>query len=220
MQVLNEWLLTPERVAIYLPNSTAVVADLHLGYDEARRRASEAVPLRPLSEVLRPLTAALVRHRISRLVIAGDLLEDACCQTAFHEFRAQMDAIGVEEITIVPGNHDRGSGPEACFGAETSSYQLGVWQVVHGDESLPHGPVVQGHEHPVARWSNRLGGPCYLVAEEHLVLPAFSIDAVGVNVLGARRWRNYRCCVIVGAQVLDFGPVGSLRRARSPGASG
>src|SRR5712692_4216138 len=127
MQVLNEWLLTPERVAIHLPSATAVVADLHLGYDEARRFAGEAVPQRSLDEILRPLARALVRHRAPRLVIAGDLLEDGRCQAAFREFRAWLNAIGVDEITIVPGNHDRGSGAGVCFGEEVGAYQLGDW---------------------------------------------------------------------------------------------
>ena len=33
----------------------------------------------------------------------------------------------------------------------------------------------------------------------------FSADAAGVNVLCARRWAGYRCGVIVGERVLDFG---------------
>jgi metallophosphoesterase superfamily enzyme len=71
---------------------------------------------------------------------------------------------------------------------------------------------VQGHEHPWARWGPGLGAACYLFAPGHLVLPAYSPDAAGVNVLGARRWADYRCAVIAGDEVLDFGPVGGLPR--------
>jgi hypothetical protein len=52
-----------------------------------------------------------------------------------------------------------------------------------------------------------VGGPCYLVAASRLVLPACSADAAGVNVIGARAWRDFRCCVIAEDQVLDFGPL-------------
>ncbi len=62
-------------------------------------------------------------------------------------------------------------------------FVLGRWHIVHGDEQLPDGPVVQGHEHPIARWEERVGGPCFLVAKRRLILPAFSPDAAGVNVL-------------------------------------
>ena len=44
MLVHDEWLLMPQRVAVHLPTATAVLSDLHLGYNEARRRDGEAVP--------------------------------------------------------------------------------------------------------------------------------------------------------------------------------
>ena len=46
MILRHDWLLTPARVAIHTPTRTAVLADLHLGYAEARHRTGEAVPLR------------------------------------------------------------------------------------------------------------------------------------------------------------------------------
>src|SRR5438270_5847367 len=36
MIVHEDWLLTPVRAAVHLPTATAVVADLHLGYELAR----------------------------------------------------------------------------------------------------------------------------------------------------------------------------------------
>src|SRR5262245_15829602 len=75
MRVLDDWLLTAERIAVHLPSRTAVVADLHLGYAEARRRSGEAVPDDALDEQLSGLGQALQRHGTRRLVVAGDLLE-------------------------------------------------------------------------------------------------------------------------------------------------
>src|SRR3954469_14587931 len=77
MRVLDDWLLTPWRVAVHLPTVTAVAADLHLGYDRVRRRNGEAVPPRGLADELAPLAEALRRSGVRRLVIAGDLFEDA-----------------------------------------------------------------------------------------------------------------------------------------------
>jgi metallophosphoesterase superfamily enzyme len=89
---------------------------------------------------------------------------------------------------------------------------LGRWRVVHGDGPLPAGPVVQGHEHPSIAWRNGPGGPCFLLAPDRLILPAYSLDAAGVNVLGVRHWRDFRCWVIAGREVLDLGPVSTLPR--------
>ncbi len=212
-RVLAEWLLTPERVVLHLPTATAVVADLHLGYDEARRRRGEAVPARPPAEQLAPLGRALARHGCRRLVVAGDLLEDGHCQNALAELRAWLRAAGVELVGVVPGNHDAGlAGATGELPLCPEGVLLGEWRVVHGDGELPEGPAVQGHEHPWFRWRGRLSGPCYLVGPTRLVVPAYSDDAAGVNVRGDRRWRDFRCLVIAGEEVLDFGELRSLGR--------
>ncbi len=210
-RVLGYWLLTPQRVALHLPTATAVVADLHLGYDEARRLRGEAVPARQLDEQLAPLHHALTRHRCRRLVVAGDLLEDGGCRDALSAFQGWLEAAGVELVAVVPGNHDGGlaeAGSELAVCAE--GVRLGEWRVVHGDGELPEGPVVQGHEHPWFRWRGRLSAPCYLVGPSRIVLPAYSDDAAGANVRGYRRWRDFRCLVIAGDEVLDFGELSTL----------
>jgi putative SbcD/Mre11-related phosphoesterase len=212
MRVLADWLLTPERVALHTGSCTGVVADLHLGYAQARARGGEAVPARQLADALAPLAAALKRHGARRLVIAGDLLEDGRRgrEEVVEELRRWLEGAGLELAAVVPGNHDRGLGRAAlpiCAGG----YRLGGWLVVHGDGALPDGPVVQGHEHPYLRWG-RLEAACYLVGADRLVLPAFSPDAAGVNVVGAQRWAAYRCCPIAGQRVLDLGMVEDLKR--------
>jgi metallophosphoesterase superfamily enzyme len=70
--------------------------------------------------------------------------------------------------------------------------------------------VVHGHVHPCLRWRG-LAAPCYLVDPKRLVLPAFSGDAAGAGVLRSPRWKSYRCCVVAGDRVLDFGELGRLR---------
>jgi metallophosphoesterase superfamily enzyme len=215
--VHDDWLLTPERAALHVPTGTAVVADLHLGYDGARRRAGEAVPSVPLPEVLAPLRRLLARHRCTRLVIAGDLFEDAWCPELARELDGWLDGMGVKLAGVVPGNHDRGLTAVAGWLLFPDGLDVGCWRIVHGDGSLPEGPVVCGHFHPWLRWG-RVSAPCYLVDGDRLVLPAFSADARGVNVRGVERWRSYSCCAIAGDDVLDLGEVGALAGRRPRGA--
>ena len=217
MRVHDAWVLTPERAAIHLPTSTVVVADLHLGYDLARRRGGEAVPPVGLGEVLAPLQQLLSRHGCSRLVIAGDLFEDAWCPELARELNGWLDGQGVDLAGVVPGNHDRGLLAAAAWPLFPSGLDLGGWRIVHGDGSLPEGRVVCGHFHPWLRWG-RVSAPCYLVGADRMVLPAFSQDARGVNVRGAACWRDDRCCAIVGDEVLDLGRLGALTRYRPSGA--
>ena len=61
---------------------------------------------------------------------------------------------------------------------------------------------------------SRIAAPCYLSGAGHIVLPAFSADARGVNVLGMKAWQRYRCYVPAGDEVLDLGEVAGLGRVR------
>lgn len=218
MIVHDDWLLTPQRAAIHLPSATAVIADVHLGYDRARRRRGEAVPDFSLRETCAALAAVLAGHPVRALVIAGDLCEDAAGLGLAGELLARLEARGVRLAGVAPGNHDRGlhrlEGLPLCPGGVA----LGGWRVVHGDGPLPEGRVVHGHHHPCLRWGRRVAAPCYLVGPERIVLPAFSADAAGVNVLGSCCWHGYRCCALAGEAVLDFGEVEHLKtHARSAG---
>jgi putative SbcD/Mre11-related phosphoesterase len=210
MQV-SDWLLTPHRLAIHLPTMTAVVADLHLGYGEARQRNGEAVPARSLSDQLTALGRAVQEHNVHCLVIAGDLFEDGRFATdtaeALHEWLKQNE---LDLAAIVPGNHDRGL-DATRWPLHLNGFELGRWRVVHGDGALPEGPVVQGHLHPCVRWLG-VTAPCYLYGGQHLTLPAYSADAAGVNLLRERYCTTERCYAIVGERVLDFGSIADLRR--------
>jgi putative SbcD/Mre11-related phosphoesterase len=210
MRVLDEWLLTPWRMAVHLPSATAVVADLHLGYDRVRRRNGEAVPVRAIRDELAPLEQALRQTNVRHLVIAGDLFEDARveCDEMVEELTGWLSP-EIELVGVVPGNHDRGLGGGEALRIIREGIELGRWLVVHGDGETPDRPFVQGHEHPWFRWRPGVEGPCYLVGEGRLVLPAFSRDAAGANVRGKGCWAAFRCCVISGSEVLDFG---ELRR--------
>jgi putative SbcD/Mre11-related phosphoesterase len=219
VEVHNEWLLTPERVGIHLPTGTAVAADLHLGYDQARNRAGDAVPIAPLEEQLAPLRRAFVRHGIRRLVVAGDLVEDAECGDVIPRFMEWLTTIHVQFIGMIPGNHDQGIAM-AGLPIHARSLSLGTWRVVHGDKRTPAGQVVQGHIHPVLRWSRSAAGVCFLAGPDRLILPAFSPDAAGINVVNNPRWRDFHCYVIAGGRVLDLGELRGLATQRKPQASG
>jgi putative SbcD/Mre11-related phosphoesterase len=215
MLVHADWLLTPERVAVHLPTATAVAADLHLGYDQARQRRGEAVPLAGLDDLLGALARLVPRHGLRRLVVAGDLFEDGAGWALVPDLLGWLGARGLELAGVVPGNHDRGLADAARdLPLRPHGVRLGDWLVVHGDGTLPPGRLVLGHFHPCLRWGRGIAAPCYLIGAERIVLPAFSADAAGVDVLGARGWRDYRCAAVAGDRVLDFGDVGHLAAAR------
>jgi putative SbcD/Mre11-related phosphoesterase len=213
VRVHGDWLLTPERAAIHLPTATAVLADVHLGYDGARRRRGDAVPAVDLEACLAPLHALVLRHDIRRLAIAGDLFEDGPHPKLVDELLAWLKQAKIDRLVVVPGNHDRGlhSG-HPSLEVLRNGLTLGPWRVVHGDGRLGRDKLVHGHWHPCLRWGDAIVAPCFLVGPDRIVLPAYSPDAAGANVLAAKRWRPYRCAVIAGTDVLDFGPLADLPR--------
>jgi len=217
MIVHDEWLLTTARAALHLPTATLVLADLHLGYERARHRAGEAVPGRPIDDILSPLKPLLRARQPRRMVIAGDLFEAMPDLDTATGLLAWFARVGVELAAVVPGNHDgKLSGLAHLLPVCPDGFDVGGWRVLHGDGPLPDANVVYGHVHPWVRWSSLLSGPCYLVAPARIVLPAFSTDAAGVNVVPGRKWGDHRCCVIAGDEVLDFGELRALRKRMRP----
>lgn len=215
MRVLDEWLLTPQRAAVHLPTATAVLADLHLGYDEARRRRGEAIPSQGLGGLGDTLATLRAVHGAKRLVIAGDLCEDASGLALLPDLVALVGQQGLELTAVVPGNHDRGLARHAAtLPLAPEGVQLGGWLVLHGDGPLPAGRRVMGHFHPRLRWGPRVSASCYLVGPDQLVLPAFSRDAAGEDVLRSRRWVGHRCVAIADDALLDFGPIDRLAEQR------
>ena len=150
-------------------------------------------------------------------------------------FRDWLYRRKVEWIAFVPGNHDAGlldSPARRHLPICREGVMLGAWRIVHGEGRLPEGPLVHGHEHPWLRWSpkNRairpqvsagriapstIDGPCYLSGVGRLVLPAYSTEAAGANVLPPRRGRSLCCHVIAGDKVFDCGELTTLRHRLS-----
>jgi putative SbcD/Mre11-related phosphoesterase len=181
-----------------------VVADLHLGYCETRRRGGDAVPTFLLSEILSPLRKVLRRYGLHRLVIAGDLFERGIDDVLLNELRNWLRSMNIQLVGIVPGNHDRLQGQgRADLMIAPDGIALGEWLVVHGDRPMTRRPTICGHFHPGVDLAGRRW-PCYLVTPNRIVLPAYSLDARGGH---DKAWPGYRRLVPAGAEVLDFGPV-------------
>lgn len=215
------WLLAPEGAAVDPAGRTAVIADVHLGYDWARAARGDMVPPHALAEALAKLERLLARATIERLVVAGDLVESPrpCARTARDVARlgAWLGARGVELLAL-PGNHDRrGRGP--------ATVEVAGWTIGHGHEPIDGSRVVMGHHHPVLR-AGGAAVPCFLVGPSMLVLPAFTENAAGVHVAslgwpGDPRAEGLRCLAPVDGDWLDFGPLDALRAglARAPARS-
>ena len=206
------WWLAPEGAVVHVEERTAVVADVHLGYEWSRGSGGDVVPTHSLAETVAALGRLLDRGPVARLVVAGDLVESPrpCRKTDadLARLRAWLDS---RDVTLVPilGNHDPPRYPKPPLSLEVAG-----WTVAHGHRPIEAPRTITGHDHPILR-VGRTVAPCLLVGPSAIVLPAFSGNAAGLNVAGTSlpaRWRkkSFRCWAGTGERLLDFGPLDDL----------
>jgi putative SbcD/Mre11-related phosphoesterase len=209
---IADWLLTPERAIVHPVERTAVIADVHLGYEWARGNAGDSIPAHSLNETLVRLDRLFDRvpDTISTLIVAGDLVESRrlCRRTAenVRQLRLWLDRRGVEFV-LLAGNHDPQRSADVVRG-------VAGWTIGHGHQPILGERVISGHIHPVFRLAG-LTAPCFVASETRVVLPAFSNNAAGLDILARPELfdipgSNPRCLVITGDEILDFGPINDL----------
>ncbi|HZZ77046.1 MAG TPA: metallophosphoesterase [Gemmataceae bacterium] len=187
----EDWLLLPQRFALHVPSATAVLADIHLGYTAARQRLGDAIPSRSVDDEMQPLTQAAAMHDIRALVVAGDLFERRFEPDLWQRWLDLLARLEIWVAGVVPGNHDRGIEAIGSDLLHPAGYALAGWQIVHGDTSTRQARTISGHWHPALRHPRRKV-PCFLARGQHLVLPAFSLDAAGMDVDAEPRWRAWQ----------------------------
>ena len=206
------WRMTPEGAAVHPGEKTAVIADVHLGYEWARSAGGDCLPAHSLNETQVKIAALLGRAAISRLVVAGDFVESpAPCRRTASDVRSLftwLQSRGVE-LTLVLGNHD----PQQSSNLPLSLDVAG-WTIGHGHRPIRAAKTISGHHHPVLR-ADGLTAPCFLVGPNTIVLPAFTPNAAGLPIGSAgmpAHWMTdgLRCVAGLGGELLDFGPLPDL----------
>src|SRR3954469_24398404 len=97
------WMLAPEGAAVHPSEKTAVIADVHLGYEWARASGGDCLPAHSLSETLAKLGSLLGRAPISRLVVAGDLVESPRpCRRTSADVRGLFEWLAARGVEPVP----------------------------------------------------------------------------------------------------------------------
>ncbi|MGC8641793.1 MAG: metallophosphoesterase [Isosphaeraceae bacterium] len=226
LSMVGDWRLTPEGGVLHCGERTAVIADVHLGYEWARGAAGDCIPAHSLAETLAKLDSMLSRGPVERLVVAGDLVESPrpCSRTAA-ELARLVRWLEARQVRLMPllGNHDRSLGvmikeniaiPDGYDEALPSRLEVAGWTIAHGHLPSSAPRLIMGHHHPVL-WVAGHPAPCFLVGGTRIILPAFSANAAGLDVSSARwpsSWRSdsMRCFVSTGTEVLDFGPLETL----------
>ncbi len=184
--------ITPEKAAII--GKTAIIADLHLGIENALQEKGIALPRVQIDEIISNVERIVEKYKIERIVIAGDFKHEFSRNLPYEwrdveEFLSRFSEL---EIVVVKGNHDNFlAAILAKWGIKLLEFfEIDRYVILHGHKKLDFDKdAIIGHEHPVVRIRHR-GGiytfPCYLRykgSKEILVLPAFSPIVSGSDIL-------------------------------------
>lgn len=168
--------------AVWWPEQeTLLVADVHLGKDQVFRSQGLAVPSGVLQQDLDRLEVLLEETDAQRLIILGDFVHAPPragdrWPDEIGQWRARLADI---EMDLVLGNHDRALKDwlnQWQIDGHAHGIELDGLRLVHEWRPDRDQAGLSGHLHPGARIRTRreqLMLPAFLMAADHLVLPAF-----------------------------------------------
>uniref|UniRef100_E6Q401 Calcineurin-like phosphoesterase domain-containing protein n=1 Tax=mine drainage metagenome TaxID=410659 RepID=E6Q401_9ZZZZ len=205
------------------PSASLVVADLHLGYEEA---IGGALPLWSLDESLAALERARAAYDARELILLGDVvhgvrLSDGATARVLTTVQRLRQLC---TLTIVAGNHEGRTRGAGLLGECVEEIERAGMLLHHGDRTRLSGARhVIGHLHPSVALGGEQSVPAFLVAPELIVLPAATPYSRGLNVLsrdcrteiGAYGARSTSTHVIAATAThcYPFGSIASLARA-------
>ncbi len=184
------------RRGLYLEeHGLLAVADLHLGYAWAHRYRGQMLPLGGGDRIGERLGELLSCYQPRQLVLLGDLVHRAVpVSELVNDFQSLLEDLSRKCATkLIVGNHDRGLGKLAGVQPVEllPSHRAGAFLLLHGDRQAEpadageRATLIMGHEHPVIALGDGVKAarfPCFLVSEQALVLPAFSLWSSGATV--------------------------------------
>jgi DNA ligase-associated metallophosphoesterase len=180
--VQNEVLILSALRAIYWPRKKALIlADMHLGKTGYFRSKGIPIPSTVLENDLQRLSLLIDTYQPEVIVVAGDMFHhdyntDIDC---FHTWRQLYNSI---DFVLVPGNHDKLLNIDyQALGIKLTEkkHWLDPFTIIHEPGSNADTFMISGHIHPGyaiagrARQSLRL--PCFIVGQQQMILPAFSL---------------------------------------------
>lgn len=181
---------------------TLVMADFHIGYEEALNKQGILVPRFQYVETVKRLEKILKGFKVEKIVVNGDLKHEfgTISETEWRHTLRLLDFLSkyCKKIVLIKGNHDTVLGPIADkHGLEVKrNYVTGKTMILHGDK-IPKGKkfdnmkrLVIAHEHPAVSLhkDGRLEKyKCFLKGKwkkkELIVMPSFNLVVEGTDVL-------------------------------------
>ncbi len=207
-----------------------VIADLHIGYEEALNKQGILIPRFQFDDIMKHLNNILKRTgKVKRIIINGDLKHEFGAISS-QEWRHVLKVIDFlsgycDEIIIIKGNHDTIIGPIAEKRNVKVMDMLIINDVlvVHGDKEvkIPKNikTIIIGHEHPAISIRDKMRSErfkCFLIGKHKgkqlIVMPSFHFVQDGADILKEKMHSHYLKqnlkgfrVIVVSNGIFDFG---------------
>lgn len=197
----EEIILDAKRCAFWSREKTLIVSDLHLGKAAHFRKSGLAISNDISINDLQRLDDLVVKYRPKKIIVTGDLFhnEHNMETNRFDMWLRQYEHV---DFILVKGNHDR----HINLSKVTLLSQLSIapFHFVHQHKSVQKDFIIAGHIHPgvslKGKARQRVRLPCFIITEQHLILPAFSLFT-GLDT--KKYFDSARYVVIVGEEIME-----------------
>ncbi len=176
--------------ACYWPqNNTLIVADLHFEKGSYFALRGQPIPLTDTRRTLEKLKQELANLQPETVICLGDNIHDANGFYRMHEHDLlvlQTLQKSVRNWLWIMGNHDKNNHHQSVLEPMRSISEVHIDNVCFSHELQKDKSIqIIGHYHPkisIKKHGLTSTGPCFLVSENTLIMPAFGSYTGGLNI--------------------------------------
>jgi len=222
-------------LGLYLTKeSILVIADTHIGFEEALNKQGLLIPRFQFDELISRLKKIFVKIKPKLIVVNGDIKHEFGTISE-QEWRHTLGLIDFlaehcEKLILIKGNHDTIIGPIAIKrNVEVKDYYLtNKILIVHGhtifEKKPDYNTIIIGHEHPaigITEAARKELFKCFLKGKFEnknlIVMPSFNLVTEGTDILKESLLSPYLKqdltdfeAFVVGDKVYRFGKLKNL----------
>lgn len=230
LEILPDVRITSDRCVLLESGRTAVIGDLHLGYEKALEEEGVYLPRINTGTIRDALNRIIGRYEPERIVLLGDIKHDfrRSERAASSEVLGVLDLLGeAVETLVIKGNHDNYIQNILASRdmVATDHVDVAGYRLEHGHVDSGFRPVIIGHEHPAVRIPGSGSGGtkihCFVLARKEgvLVLPPFSPFSMGNDLLseGSSMAPALRGCDTGNAEIYGVSDLGIMELGKLSG---
>ena len=225
-------------LGLIINGKTLVLADFHIGLEEAMNKQGVLIPRNQFKDIADRLSRILGKEKFKKIIINGDLKHEfgIISRQEWKQTLLLLDLLSrhTEKIILIKGNHDKTIGPIAEKRKVEVLEEIFVGKILicHGHKISPNikkaDTIIIGHEHPsisIREGARAEKFKCFLFgkykSKRLIVMPSFNPLAEGTDVSKEgilspyiKNIGSFNAVVVTDSgETFDFGKIGELKNA-------